>query len=95
MRPDSTIEALTRLKPVFSETGTITAGNSSPISAGAAALVLMSPRKAQEPGLPALATFRAWGATAGPLSLLPQPSTPSARPPSRSASIRRDSTCTS
>ncbi|MBC3843023.1 acetyl-CoA C-acyltransferase [Streptacidiphilus sp. 4-A2] len=73
IRPDSTIEALTRLKPVFTPEGTITAGNSSPISDGAAAVVLMSRRKADELGLTALAAFRAWGTTAGPLSLLPQP----------------------
>lgn len=74
IRPDTTIGALAGLKPAFSSGGTITAGNASPISDGAAALVLMSRRKARELGLPELATIRGWGATAGPLSLLLQPS---------------------
>jgi acetyl-CoA C-acetyltransferase len=74
IRPDSTTESLARLRPAFSPGGTITAGNSSPISDGAAALVLMSRSKAEELSLPALATIKAWGTTAGPLSLLPQPS---------------------
>jgi acetyl-CoA C-acetyltransferase len=74
IRPDSTPEALGRLRPAFSDDGTITAGNSSPISDGAAALVLTSRSKADELGLPVLATIKAWGTTAGPLSLLPQPS---------------------
>lgn len=73
IRPDSTPESLARLRPAFSPEGTITAGNASPISDGAAVLVLMSRRKAEELGLPALATIKAWGTTAGPLSLLPQP----------------------
>jgi acetyl-CoA acetyltransferase family protein len=45
IRPDSTLEALARLKPVFREDGTVTAGNSSPLNDGAAALLLGS-----EPG---------------------------------------------
>jgi acetyl-CoA C-acetyltransferase len=74
IRPDSTPAALGRLRPAFSSDGTITAGNASPISDGAAALVLTSRGKAEELGLPVLATIKAWGTTAGPLSLLPQPS---------------------
>lgn len=74
IRPDTSIAALAGLKPAFTSGGTITAGNASPISDGAAALVLMSRSKAAELGLPVLATIKAWGATAGPLNLLPQPS---------------------
>ncbi|HEV2377847.1 MAG TPA: acetyl-CoA C-acyltransferase [Streptosporangiaceae bacterium] len=74
IRPDTTIAALAGLKPSFAAGGTITAGNASPISDGAAALVLMSRRKAAELGLAELAVIKAWGATAGPLSLLLQPS---------------------
>jgi acetyl-CoA acyltransferase len=51
IRPDTTIEALANLKPVFKEDGRITAGNSSQISDGAAAVLLMSADKAKELGL--------------------------------------------
>lgn len=74
IRPDTTLEKLAALRPAFASGGTITAGNASQTSDGAAALVLMSRRKAADLGLPVLATIKAWGATAGPLSLLRQPS---------------------
>ena len=48
VRPDVTLEALGKLPPVFSKTGTITAGNSSGITDAAAAVVLMSERKMRE-----------------------------------------------
>jgi acetyl-CoA acetyltransferase family protein len=51
IRPDTTIEALAALKPVFKEDGRITAGNSSQISDGAAAVLLMSREKADELGV--------------------------------------------
>ena len=55
IRPDTTLEALSQLKPVFKEDGKITAGNSSQISDGAAAVLLMSADKAKELGLRARA----------------------------------------
>lgn len=51
IRPDSSMEALAALKPAFKEDGTVTAGNSSQISDGAAAVLLMSAEKAEELGL--------------------------------------------
>jgi acetyl-CoA acyltransferase len=51
IRPDTTLEALAGLKPVFKPDGKITAGNSSQISDGAAAVLLMSREKADELGL--------------------------------------------
>jgi acetyl-CoA acetyltransferase family protein len=51
IRPDTTIDALAQLKPVFKEGGTVTAGNSSQISDGAAAVLLMSAAKASELGV--------------------------------------------
>ena len=51
IRPDTSIEALSQLKTVFKEDGTITAGNSSQISDGAAAVLLMTREKADELGL--------------------------------------------
>ena len=51
IRPDTNLEALSQLKTVFKENGTITAGNSSQISDGAAAVLLMTREKADELGL--------------------------------------------
>jgi len=50
-RADTSLEALSKLRPVFREGGTVTTGNSSGISDGAAAVLLMSDRKADELGL--------------------------------------------
>jgi acetyl-CoA C-acetyltransferase len=75
IRPDTTAEALSRLKPAFGADGTITAGSSSQISDGAAAVVVMSKAKADELGLPWLAEIGAHGNVAGPdNSLHSQPS---------------------
>jgi acetyl-CoA acyltransferase len=51
------MEALAKLKPVFKEGGTVTAGNSSQMSDGAAAIMIMSVEKAQELGIKPLARF--------------------------------------
>ncbi|TLZ85887.1 MAG: thiolase family protein, partial [Methanobacteriota archaeon] len=58
IRPDTTLEALARLPPVFKKDGVLTAGNSSQISDGASATVLMSERKAREIGVDPLGTIR-------------------------------------
>ena len=50
-RPDTTLEALEKLRPAFGEGGTVTAGNASGINDGAAAVLMMSDRKARELGL--------------------------------------------
>ena len=63
-RSDSSLEALSRLRPAFAENGSVTAGNSSPLNDGAAALVLMSADGARRRGLEPLARFVA-GAAAG------------------------------
>ncbi len=56
-RADSSLEALARLKPAFASDGSVTAGNSSPLNDGAAALVLMSSSEARKRGLDPLAKF--------------------------------------
>lgn len=56
-RADTSLEALGKLKPAFKTTGTVTAGNSSQRSDGAAAVVLMSERKVKELGLKPVARF--------------------------------------
>jgi acetyl-CoA acyltransferase len=63
-RPETSMEVLAGLKPAFHVTGTVTAGNSSPMSDGAAAVVLMSDVKAAQLGLKPQARFVAY-ATAG------------------------------
>jgi acetyl-CoA acyltransferase len=57
IRPDTTLEALSALRPVFKEDGRITAGTSSQISDGAAAVLLTTPEKAAELGLTPRARF--------------------------------------
>ncbi|MQY06767.1 acetyl-CoA C-acetyltransferase [Actinomadura macrotermitis] len=75
VRGDTTAETLGRLRPAFAKDGTITAGSSSQISDGAAAVVVMSKAKAQELGLTWLAEIGAHGNVAGPdNSLQSQPS---------------------
>ncbi|MBX3185027.1 MAG: thiolase family protein [Polyangiaceae bacterium] len=56
VRPGTTVEALSALRPVFSTTGSVTAGNSSPLSDGAAAAILTTGEKAEALGL----TPKAW-----------------------------------
>ncbi|MEE9123081.1 MAG: acetyl-CoA C-acetyltransferase [candidate division NC10 bacterium] len=59
-RPDTTMEKLAKLKPSFQKGGTVTAGNSSGITDGAAAVVVMSMRKAKELGLKPWYLIRSW-----------------------------------
>jgi acetyl-CoA C-acetyltransferase len=59
-RPDTTMQALGRLQPVFREGGSVTAGNSSGITDGAAAMVLMSEERAKADGREPLARIVAW-----------------------------------
>ena len=63
-RHGTTMESLAKLKPAFKEGGTVTAGNSSGVNDGAAALVVMSADKAKELGITPLATIKSY-ASAG------------------------------
>ncbi|MFS0702110.1 acetyl-CoA C-acetyltransferase [Cellulomonas sp. 179-A 4D5 NHS] len=75
IRPDTTAATLARLAPAFAADGTITAGNASPLTDGAAAVVVMSRERAEARGLPWLAEIGASGQVAGPdTSLHSQPS---------------------
>jgi len=60
VRPETSVEVLAKLRPAFRANGTVTAGNSSQTSDGAAALVLMSARRAAAAGLRPLGVFRAF-----------------------------------
>jgi len=60
VRADTSLEKLAKLRPVFAKDGTLTAGNSSPLTDGAAAVLLMSEAKAKALGLTPLARFASW-----------------------------------
>lgn len=62
-RPDTTIEALGRLTPAFTDDGSVTAGNSCPLNDGAAAVVVMSDSRARELGIKPLARIIATSVT--------------------------------
>lgn len=74
IRPDTTVEALAALKPAFKEDGVVTAGNSSQISDGAAAVLVMSEERCAALGLTPRARFSAF-AVAGvdPVTMLTAP----------------------
>ncbi len=75
VRPETSAESLGALKPAFANDGSITAGNASQISDGAAAIVVTSRSKAEELGLAPVAELLSFGMVAGPdTSLLRQPS---------------------
>ena len=75
VRADTTAESLGKLRPAFDKDGTITAGNASQISDGAAAVIVMSEERAAKLGLTPLGELVSYGQVAGPdTSLLTQPS---------------------
>ncbi|MBT8494392.1 MAG: thiolase family protein [Deltaproteobacteria bacterium] len=59
-RPETTVEGLGKLRPVFAQGGSVTAGNASPLSDGAAAALVMSKDKAKELGIKPLAYMRSF-----------------------------------
>jgi acetyl-CoA C-acetyltransferase len=75
VRGDTTAKSLAQLRAAFEKDGTITAGNASQISDGAAAVLVMSEERAQQLGLTPLGELVSYGQVAGPdTSLLTQPS---------------------
>ncbi|MEY4373343.1 MAG: hypothetical protein RL219_2112 [Actinomycetota bacterium] len=76
VRPGTSVDSLSGLKPAFDPTGTITAGNASQISDGGSALVIMSKRAAEARGVQPIGEVLSYGMVAGPddASLLHQPS---------------------
>ena len=74
IRPDSTVEALAGLKPAFKEDGKVTAGNSSQITDGSSAVLIMSEEKANALGLRPRARFHAFAlAGVDPVTMLTGP----------------------
>jgi acetyl-CoA acetyltransferase family protein len=61
IKPDTSLEALAKLRPAFGKEGTVTAGNASGIVDGAAAVVLTTAARAQQEGWKITARIRAWG----------------------------------
>ncbi len=70
IRRDTTIEALGKLRPAFSPRGSVTAGNSSPLSDGAAAVVIMSREKAEELGVTPWMRFVGFGVAGVPPEIM-------------------------
>jgi len=80
VRPGTTGDSLSKLRPAFAADGTITAGNASQISDGGAAVVVMSKAAAEKAGITPLGEIVSYGQVAGPdASLLTQPSRSSAQ----------------
>ena len=69
-RADTTLDALSRLRPAFKEGGSVTAGNSSQMSDGAAGVVIMSREKAESLGLEPLARFISFGVAGVPPEIM-------------------------
>ncbi len=69
-RADTTLEALTKLKPAFDPIGTVTAGNSSQMNDAAAAVIVMSADKAEELGLKPLCYVRQWAVAGVPPEIM-------------------------
>ncbi len=63
VRGDTQVDKLAKLRPVFARGGTLTAGNSCPLTDGAASLLIMSEEKAKALGMTPLAAFRSWAFT--------------------------------
>lgn len=80
IRFNASIEGLGKMKPVFKKNGSVTAGNASQMSDGAAAVLMMSAAKAKELGLKPLAIFRSFAVTGlapevmgiGPIAAIPK-----------------------
>jgi acetyl-CoA acyltransferase len=70
VRGDSTLEALGKLRPAFSTTGSVTPGNASPLNDGASAVVILSKEKAKALGAKPLATFRSFAVAGVPPELM-------------------------
>jgi acetyl-CoA C-acetyltransferase len=77
-RPDTTVDVLTTLKPAFKPDGTVTAGNSSGINDGAAAMVLLSAKEAERRGIQpmaAIVSYASGGVEPSRMGLGPVPAT--------------------
>jgi acetyl-CoA acetyltransferase family protein len=90
VRPDTTLEALTRLKPAFKPDGQITAGNASPRNAGATAMLVMSRDNANKLGLKPMASFISFGTEGVDPSIMGMGPVPASRIALEYAGLRVD-----
>ncbi len=90
IRPETTPEALARLRPSFDPTGSVTAGNSSAISDGAAAVLMMSREKADALGLKPMATIRSIAASGCEPSLMGRGPVPATKKALKRAGLALD-----
>ncbi len=90
VREDTTIEKLRALQPAFKPDGTITAGNSSPLSSGAAFVVLASKTAAQRLGADATAKIKSYGFAGVPPALMGKGPVPASRKALGKAGLRVD-----
>ncbi|MFO7877059.1 MAG: acetyl-CoA C-acetyltransferase [Desulfovermiculus sp.] len=79
VREGTTLEGLSQLKPIFHPEGSITAGNASPLNAGAAGMLLMAREKAEEAGLPILGLVRSMGVAGVDPTIMGQGPVPAVR----------------
>jgi acetyl-CoA C-acetyltransferase len=87
-RPDTTIEALAKLRPAFQPDGRVTAGNSSGINDGAAAVVVMSRQRAESQGLKPLAIVRSYASAGVEPGIMGMGPVPAVRMALKKAGIR-------
>ncbi len=90
VRKDTTLEQMKKLPPAFRENGVITAGNSSPLNAGASLVMLMSEKKVKEYGLKPLAKLSAFGWAAVDPSIMGEGPVPASRNALKKAGLNVD-----
>jgi len=88
VRPNTSMEALAKLPPVFKPGGVITAGNSAPLNSGASLVVLMSGRKVRELGVKPLARIVSLGWAAVDPSIMGEGPVPASRKALAKAGLR-------
>jgi len=89
-RPDTSIESIQGLPPAFKEGGVITAGNSSPLNAGASCVMLASKEKAEALGLNPLGTVKSLGWAAVPPAVMGKGPVPASRMALKHAGLKVD-----
>jgi acetyl-CoA acetyltransferase family protein len=88
VRPDTTLETLSALKPAYKPDGNITAGNSSPMNAGATCMLVMSRDKAKKLGLKPLASFVSFGVAGVPPSTMGEGPVPATQKALKNAGLK-------
>ncbi|MGC8546516.1 MAG: acetyl-CoA C-acetyltransferase [Thermoplasmata archaeon] len=90
VRKDTTLEQMKKLPPAFRENGVITAGNSSPLNAGASLVMLMSEKKVKEYGLKPMAKLGAFGWAAVDPSIMGEGPVPASKNALKKAGLKAD-----